>query len=62
MAVELPDDLVELERCAWTAIQAGTLTVETAVAVQERIREYAAECGTPRLEIETALKRAVRYS
>ncbi|TGB13818.1 hypothetical protein [Streptomyces sp. MZ04] len=61
MAIELPDDLIVLERSAWEAIQAGTLTVDTALAVQERIREYAAESGKSRLAVETELKKRVRH-
>ncbi|MDR3080459.1 MAG: hypothetical protein LBV60_05945 [Streptomyces sp.] len=59
--MNLPDDLIMLERSAWDEIQAGTLTVETAAAVHERIREFAAEAELPRLAVETALKRIVRH-
>ncbi|MET9550506.1 hypothetical protein ABZY36_35170 [Streptomyces sp. NPDC006627] len=61
MAIELPDDLIALERSAWAEIQAGTLTVETAQAVQERITAFAAESGESRLAVETELKRQVRH-
>ncbi|MET7520393.1 hypothetical protein ABZS88_45095 [Streptomyces sp. NPDC005480] len=37
MAIELPDDLIELERAAWTEIQEGRLTVARALAVQQAI-------------------------
>ncbi|MFE9735508.1 hypothetical protein ACFYO9_34195 [Streptomyces sp. NPDC005863] len=62
MAIELPADLIMLERFAWAEIQAGTLTVDTAHAVQQRIREFATEGGHERLAVETQLKRAVRHS
>ena len=61
MAIELPDDLIELERSAWAEIQAGALTVETAAAVQARITAVAAESGESRIDVEMALKRAVRH-
>ena len=60
--IDFPDDLIELERSAWTAIQAGTLTVETAQAVQERITSFAAEAELQRLDVETKLKRLVRHA
>ncbi|GGV45488.1 hypothetical protein [Streptomyces spectabilis] len=56
----IPDDLIELERSAWEQIQAGTLTVETAQAVQQRITEVAAETGQPRNDVEIQVKRIVR--
>ncbi|WP_282790961.1 hypothetical protein [Streptomyces sp. CC224B] len=60
--IEIPDDLIELERSAWTAIQNGTLTVETAQKVQERITEVAAEAGQSRTAVEMQLKQLVRHS
>lgn len=59
--IDFPADLIEAERSAWTAIQDGTLTVEAALAVQERIAEFAAEAELPRLDVETKLKRLVRH-
>ncbi|MFF8659442.1 hypothetical protein [Streptomyces huasconensis] len=59
--MELPDDLIELERSAWAEIQAGTLTVETAEKVQAAITAVAAESGESRLAVETELKRIVRH-
>ena len=59
--IDFPDDLIELERSAWAQIQEGTLTVETAQAVQERITEFAAEAELSRLDVETKLKRLVRH-
>ena len=37
-----PDTLIMLERSAWTEIQAGRLTVDTARAVQEAVTAFAA--------------------
>lgn len=62
MAIELPDDLIELERTAWAEIQAGQLTVATATAVHERLTEFAQEAGVDRYKAEMELKRVVRHS
>jgi hypothetical protein len=59
--IEYPSDLLELERAAWAAIQAGTLTADQAHAVQDRITEWATEAGLDRHIAEMALKRAVRH-
>ncbi|MFI7009988.1 hypothetical protein [Streptomyces sp. NPDC050145] len=61
--IDLPADLIELERAAWTEIQAGALTVETALAVHQGVTEYAAreDVEASRLEVETLLKRIVRH-
>lgn len=61
MATDIPEDLIELERSAWAEIQEGRLTVETAAAVQARIRELADGNPQRRLEIEEAVKKFVRY-
>ncbi|WP_107409892.1 hypothetical protein [Streptomyces luteocolor] len=61
MAIELPDDLIALERSAWEEIQAGTLTVDTAAKVQAAIAAFAAESGESRLAVETELKKLVRH-
>lgn len=63
MAIDLPDDLIELERTAWAEIQAGTLTVETALAVQAGISALATrtDVEASRLDIEMTLKRLVRH-
>ncbi|MFE4255080.1 hypothetical protein ACFRU3_37510 [Streptomyces sp. NPDC056910] len=63
---EYSDDLIALERSAWEQIQAGTLTVETALAVREGIDKFVAErkaAGNEvrRMDIELGLKRLVRY-
>jgi hypothetical protein len=60
-SIEFPEDLIALERSAWTAIQTGTLTVATARAVQEGIAAFAKQAGLPRLDVEMGLKRAVRH-
>lgn len=58
---DFPADLLELERSAWAAIQAGTLTPEQADEVQQAITAYAAEHQVDRYQVEMALKRAVRH-
>lgn len=58
---DLPDDLIALERAAWAEIQEHRLTVDTAAAVQGRIRELADGNPQRRLELEDAVKRFVRY-
>ncbi|NYV74213.1 hypothetical protein [Streptomyces sp. UH6] len=59
--MDIPDDLLELERAAWAEIQAGQLTPNTAAAVQARITEVAAETGADRYKLEMAVKKAVRH-
>lgn len=61
--LEIPDELIELERSAWTEIQAGELTVKTALAVHEGITAYVAreDVDTSRRDVEKALKRIVRH-
>lgn len=61
MAIELPDELINLETRAWTEIRAGALTVPTALAVHEGIAAYAETSGKSRLAVEEALKRQVRH-
>ncbi|MGW3164848.1 hypothetical protein ACWC9Q_18630 [Streptomyces sp. NPDC001142] len=61
MAIELSDELIELERAAWAEQQENRLTVETAARVQEAITAHAAATGQNRYEVEAALKRAVRH-
>ncbi|MFJ4925236.1 hypothetical protein [Streptomyces sp. NPDC088736] len=60
--IDFPDDLLALERSAWEQIQAGSLTVDTARAVQEAVTAFAAEAKLSRLDVEMALKRVVRHS
>jgi hypothetical protein len=59
--VDIPEDLLALERAAWAEIQAGQLTADTAAAVQARITEVALEAGTDRHALERALKKAVQH-
>ncbi|MFB7707853.1 hypothetical protein [Streptomyces sp. NPDC056105] len=59
--IDLPDDLIELECSAWEQIQAGTLTVDTAFAVQQAVTAFAETAGQPRIDIEMALKKRVRH-
>ncbi|MFE2486095.1 hypothetical protein ACFXGR_22895 [Streptomyces mirabilis] len=62
MTIDFPDDLIALERSAWTEIQAGRLTVDTARAVHEGVAAFAAEAGIGRYDVEMGLKRVVRHS
>jgi hypothetical protein len=59
---DFPDALLAAERTAWEALQAGRLTVDQAVAVQDGVTAYAAEAGLDRYTVEMALKRAVRHA
>ncbi|MEU0670385.1 hypothetical protein ABZ508_33220 [Streptomyces lavendulocolor] len=61
MAIELSDELIELETRAWAEIQAQALTVETALAVQQAVVAHAEATGQERLAVETALKKTVRH-
>lgn len=60
--IDFPDTLLELERSAWEQIQAGTLTVDTAQAVQAAVSEYAETAGIGRYDVEMGLKQAVRHT
>lgn len=59
---DFPNELLQLERSAWTALQAGTLTTDQAAAVQDRITAYATEAGASRVDVEMALKKTVRHT
>ncbi|MEV8455511.1 hypothetical protein AB0467_28535 [Streptomyces sp. NPDC052095] len=61
MAIELTDELIELERAAWAEQQANALTVETAARVQAAITAHAEATGQSRYEVERELKRVVRH-
>lgn len=61
MAIELPPELVALERAAWTEQQAGALTVDTAARVQAAVTAHAEATGQNRFEVEMAVKRQVRH-
>ncbi|MFS4103729.1 hypothetical protein [Streptomyces sp. PD-S100-1] len=59
--IDFPDDLLAIERSAWQAQQAGTLTAAQAADVQTAVTQFAAEHGLDRHTVEMALKRAVRH-
>lgn len=58
---DFPDDLLQLERSCWEAIQAGTLTAEQAGETQAAVTAWAGEHGHDRYAVEMALKKAVRH-
>ncbi|MFJ6729339.1 hypothetical protein ACIQPQ_31005 [Streptomyces sp. NPDC091281] len=59
--IALPATLLNVERAAWTEIQAGQLTVPTAHAVQAAVTQFAAAGGHDRYQVEMGLKQAVRH-
>ena len=64
--IDLPESLIVLERSAWDAIQAGQLTVDTALKVHAGIAAFVAERQAAgdevrRMDVELALKALVRY-
>jgi hypothetical protein len=59
--IELSAELITLETAAWTQIQTGTLTVDTAHAVHAAVVAHAEASGESRLAVEEAVKRAVRH-
>ena len=61
MAIELTDELIELESAAWAEQQENRLTVATAAAVQDAITAHAQATGQSRYEVERELKRRVRH-
>jgi hypothetical protein len=61
VTIELPAELIAAETAAWTEIQAGGLTVPTALAVHAAVTAYAEASGTPRLAVEETVKRVVRH-
>lgn len=61
VAIELTDELIELERTAWAEQQENRLTLETAVRVQAAITAHAEATGQSRYEVERELKRIVRH-
>lgn len=63
MAIELPDDLIQLERAAWQEIQDGQLTLDTALAVQAGVTAFTGreDVDASRYEVEMQLKRIVRH-
>ncbi|WP_338683985.1 hypothetical protein QD712_25955 [Streptomyces acidiscabies] len=61
-SLDLPADLIALERACWDAIRERQLTPDLAHAVQARITEWAREAGHDRYVIEAAVKQAVRHA
>jgi replication-associated recombination protein RarA len=61
VAIELTPELMQLEERAWAEQQAGALTIETALAVQQAITAHAEATGENRYEVERALKKKVRH-
>ncbi|MFF0400941.1 hypothetical protein ACFYSJ_35215 [Streptomyces sp. NPDC005248] len=61
MAIELSDELIELERAAWTEQQENGLTMETAARVQAAITAHAEATAQSRYAVEMELKRVVRH-
>ncbi|MEU2100378.1 hypothetical protein ABZ741_39070 [Streptomyces globisporus] len=59
--IDIPAHLIELESAAWAEQQQGALTLAAADAVQAAYREHAATAGVSRLELEMAVKQAVRH-
>jgi hypothetical protein len=59
--IDFPADLLELERSAWAAIQAGTLTTDQALAVHAATVAFSEQAGLSRLDVEMGLKRVVRH-
>jgi DNA-binding phage protein len=59
--LDFPETLLAAECTAWEALQAGQLTVDQAVAVQDGVTAYAKDAGLDRHTVEMALKRAVRH-
>lgn len=60
-AIELSDELIELERAAWAEQQENGLTVETAARVQAAITAHAEATEQSRYDAEMELKRGVRH-
>ena len=60
MAIELSDELIQLEEAAWTEIQAKALTADTAAAVQAAVTAHAEATGQSRYDVEMELKKRVR--
>jgi hypothetical protein len=61
VAIELTPELMQLEERAWAEQQAGALTVETALAVQQAVTAHAEATGENRYEVERELKKKVRH-
>ncbi|PWG13875.1 hypothetical protein DF268_08360 [Streptomyces sp. V2] len=61
-AIDLPADLIDLERACWDAIREQRLTTGLAHAAQERITAWARDAGHDRYTVEAAVKKAVRHA
>ncbi|MFD4130593.1 hypothetical protein ACFXKK_34960 [Streptomyces globisporus] len=59
--IDIPPHLIDLESAAWAEQQQGALTYAAADAVQTAYREHATATGVSRLDLETAVKHAVRH-
>lgn len=59
--IDIPEHLIALERTAWAEQQAGALSLESAAAVQQAVREHAAATGHTYYGVEMTLKRLVRH-
>ncbi|MFF4858696.1 hypothetical protein ACFY2N_27835 [Streptomyces rubiginosohelvolus] len=59
--IDIPPHLIDLESAAWAEQQQGALTYAAADAVQAAYREHAAATGVSRLNLEMAVKQAVRH-
>jgi hypothetical protein len=64
VSIEYPSDLIELETAAWAEIQAGALTVDTALAVHQGIAAFIArdDVDATRYDVEMGLKKTVRHA
>ncbi|WP_098899634.1 hypothetical protein [Streptomyces sp. st77] len=59
--IDIPDHLIDLESAAWAEQQPRALTFAAADAVQAAYREHAASTRVSSLELEMAVKQAVRH-
>ncbi|WP_406324216.1 hypothetical protein [Streptomyces sp. NBC_01637] len=57
LAIELSDELIELEKAAWAEQQENRLTVETVARVQVAITDHAEATEQNRYDVEQELKR-----
>ena len=62
VAIELTDELIDLERLAWSEQQENQLTVETAARVEAAVTAHAKATEQRRYDVEMELKRVVRHA
>ena len=62
VAIELTDELIDLERLAWSEQQENQLTVETAARVEAAVTAHAKATEQRRYDVEMELKRIVRHA